>query len=112
MRNQVISIMALGIALAIAPAASFARGGGGGGGGGSSAHVSSTGGAALKGPAGSAGTKAPRYKSAAQKRKCWNGQGHIGGRGPSPQRCGSSGGITASAPPTCKAGGEGCQRQH
>jgi hypothetical protein len=116
MRNQVLGIVALGIAIAVLPAASFAKGGGGGGGGGGAQHFSSTGGATVKNPGSPSGTKTTGHKTVSKKyaRPC-GGQRAGGGHGPThsnPACNGGSGGITASAPPNCKAGGEGCQHQH
>ena len=59
MRNQVLRIVALGIALAISPAASFARGGGGGGGVGVSAAHFSTSAAGVSGSSSSSGSSTP-----------------------------------------------------
>jgi hypothetical protein len=93
MRNQVLSIVALGIALAVLPAVSFAKGGGSGGGGGS--H-SSTG--------ASSGSKTPYFGG--------GGGGHLGGgqnvnQKPKP----GNGNKAGSKPVNCKAGGEGCYHQ-
>jgi hypothetical protein len=121
MRNQLLGIVALGIALAISPAAIFAKGGGSAGGGGAAGggaqHFSSTGGAAQTGAGNSAGTKTPRLKSVSKivKQPCGGIRSHGGGPNPgyttNPPCSGSSGGASASRPPTCQAGGAGCYRQ-
>ncbi|HEY7231908.1 MAG TPA: hypothetical protein VH558_16220 [Pseudolabrys sp.] len=92
MRNQVISIMALGIALAIVPATSFAKGGGGGGGGGGAQHFSTGAGPHPGGnhPTGGHG---------------WGG--NVNQKPPA-----GSGNSAGSKTINCQAGGGGCQRQH
>lgn len=90
MRNQVLAIVALGIAVVIFPTLTFARGGGGSGG--SSGAHSSTG-------AGS-GSKTPYF-----------GGGWTPGRGGHPKPSPGNGNKAGSKPVNCKSGGEGCYHQ-
>jgi hypothetical protein len=124
MLKRIVGVLVLGAALGGSPMLSLAKGGGGGGGGGggvqhSSSVVHGTAGtptsgvtATSGGTTTSGGTRTLHQKSAYKKISCWNGQGHPGPGGPTVPRCGSSGGASASNPPTCQANGEGCQRQH
>lgn len=92
MRIQAFGIAALGIALAICPAAGFAKGGGNGGGGGTGgSHFSSGGGS---------GSNTPYL----------GGHGGWGGNVNQKPKPGN-GNKAGSKPVNCKAGGEGCYHQ-
>jgi hypothetical protein len=95
MRNQVLSVVALSIALAISPTASFAKGGGGGGGGGGSGGSSHS----STGTGAGNGSKTPFVTG-----------GHpYGGYHPKPSP--GNGNKAGSKPVNCKSGGEGCYHQ-
>jgi hypothetical protein len=91
MRQRILGSVALGIALAISPAAGFAKGGGSGG----NAEHSPTAAAGA-----GTGSKAPYFIG-----------GGPGGAGQIHQRP-LPGNKPSSNKINCKAGGEGCGRQH